>query len=301
MRDKEFFRTNWAEAGFSSIGKAENAIALTRAAEAPVIDGRLEETAWLKAARLETFYQLKSSQSLNADPADPPTKVRILYDDKYIYFGLEATKAAGRTEDSAQENGLKALSGSHLEIFLMPPALRGKYYHLGLSHNGKVFSALTTDGKTRNLQDQMDFDYAIHDQPDRWFAELRIPVQKLGGIKEGISGSSISGARPLQRMARKLSSIIHGFPGSGLRFRQQRPSATQCRFRRLGRATGAKKQSGRALEVQDRESPPALEFSAGQPRRGRSMFGKPGFREFLPANFAWCLSISLPDPADPFP
>ncbi len=185
LRDKEFFVKNWAEAGYSAIGKAEQSVGIVRADEKLAIDGKLGEKVWLKAQTLDTFYKLENSQIENTNPADAPTKVKVLYDNDNVYFGFEALKVNGQTADTAQADGLKALSGSHIEIFLLPPALQGKYYQIGLAHNGRTFSALTTDGATRDLNDKLDFECKITDEPDRWFAEVRVPCQKLGGIKDG--------------------------------------------------------------------------------------------------------------------
>lgn len=209
LRDKEFFQKNWAEAGYSSIKNSENAISVVRSEEPLTINGKLDETDWLKASMIDTFYKLENSQIENENPAEASTKVKILYDDDNVYFGIEALKVDGQVSDTAQDDGLKALSGSHFELFLMPPELKGKYYHLGLSHNGKTFSALTNDGKTRDLDEKLDFDYAIEDLPDRWFAEVKIPVEKLGGLKDGDFWKINIGRSALGKDGkRELSSII---------------------------------------------------------------------------------------------
>ena len=174
-----------------------------------MIDGKLDEKDWLKAQTIDTFYKLENPETENANPAAASTTLKMLYDNNNIYFGLEAMKVNGIVADTAKEDGLKALSGSHLEIFLVSPTLKGKYYHIGFSHNGKTFSALTTDGRTRDLNDKLDFEYKIVDRSDRWFAEVRVPAKKLGGIKDGDFWKINVGRSALGKEGRReLSSII---------------------------------------------------------------------------------------------
>jgi hypothetical protein len=57
----------------------------TRTAEAPVIDGLLDDRAWLQATALSEFVQTEPSEG---QPATEPTEVRILYDDRTLYIGV---------------------------------------------------------------------------------------------------------------------------------------------------------------------------------------------------------------------
>src|ERR1700736_1704102 len=54
----------------------------TRIAEAPQIDGTLDEPVWQQAKQLENFVQ---AEPFEGQPATEKTEVRILYDDRYIY------------------------------------------------------------------------------------------------------------------------------------------------------------------------------------------------------------------------
>src|SRR5258708_25284513 len=51
------------------------------------IDGVLNETAWTNADVLSDFRQ---EEPVEGEPATEKTEIRVLFDDKYIYFGIRA-------------------------------------------------------------------------------------------------------------------------------------------------------------------------------------------------------------------
>ena len=57
----------------------------TRTSEAIKIDGVLDERVWQRGALIRELYQIQSDQGA---PATEPSEVRILYDDKKLYFGF---------------------------------------------------------------------------------------------------------------------------------------------------------------------------------------------------------------------
>ncbi|MCY3843918.1 MAG: hypothetical protein OXH69_10300, partial [Acidobacteria bacterium] len=58
-----------------------------RTEQAPRIDGRLDEEAWRSAAIVDAFVQQEPSEG---EPATEPTVVRLLYDARALYIGVEA-------------------------------------------------------------------------------------------------------------------------------------------------------------------------------------------------------------------
>src|SRR5438552_1534208 len=61
-------------------GKVLHAYRLT--AEAPVVDGRLDDEAWLRAESVTDFVQIEPD---NMESATERTVVQIAYDDRYLY------------------------------------------------------------------------------------------------------------------------------------------------------------------------------------------------------------------------
>ena len=54
----------------------------------PVIDGKLDEEVWQKAAVLKDFYQIQPGDNV---PPSKPTEVLLGYDPKFLYIAFKAT------------------------------------------------------------------------------------------------------------------------------------------------------------------------------------------------------------------
>jgi hypothetical protein len=70
-----------------SVGREQFQISATRASQAPVIDGALDEPAWRDAAMFDSFTQ---QEPTDGAPATERTEVRILYDAEHVYIGVRA-------------------------------------------------------------------------------------------------------------------------------------------------------------------------------------------------------------------
>ena len=144
-----------------------------------VIDGKLDEPDW-KEAKFDSDFKSYVEGGSPA-PANPQTFVKVAYDRDNLYFGIEAMKPAdGSTLDTAKKDGLGALHGSHFEIYVTPPSLNGRYYHIGLSHNGHLYQALTTSDSERDTNVRVNPEWKIADASDRWTVEMRMPLGALG-------------------------------------------------------------------------------------------------------------------------
>jgi len=185
VREKEFFNRNWKEAGFCSIKDAKNMHRIERADSPVKIDGKLDENSWIKASALPPLITPPRTEGAPPRAATPGTTVKLLFDKENIYFGIKALKANGKSSDSADSDGLGAMKGRHVEILRRSEFVEGKYYHIAFTHNGHTYSALTTDGRNRDMNKKLDFEYKIADAPDFWTAEVRVPAAQLGGIREG--------------------------------------------------------------------------------------------------------------------
>lgn len=178
-RDREYLAYEWDTACRSYV-LTKTPIPLPKVhKETMVIDGVLDEKVWSIAPEITDF------KSFGPPPAKAqiPTIVKIVDDGANLYFGIKAMKnKKGEVVDSATEDGLRSLKGSHFEIFVMPPWYKNaKYYHIGFTHNGKSYQALTTSPTDRDLGFRIDFEFAVKDYPDHWTAEVKFPVKKFGG------------------------------------------------------------------------------------------------------------------------
>ena len=185
LREKEYFKKNFQEAGFSSMRESSVSFQVPRSTVPIKIDGILEDKEWVKALLLPDLTVPPRTTASKPFLADPRTQIRILYDKDNCYFGIKAFKGKRGEIHKAKANGLRSLTGSHIEFALMSEFLEGKYYHIGFTLNNFSYSALTSDGSTRDLKKTLPFQYKIRDGKDAWTAEVKIPVFLLGGLKNG--------------------------------------------------------------------------------------------------------------------
>jgi hypothetical protein len=77
------------------------AVPIPRTDTTVVIDGRLDEAVWSRAARLTGFSQY---QPVDGQPADDSTEVRVWYGPDAIYFGIRARESHGDVVRATRAN-----------------------------------------------------------------------------------------------------------------------------------------------------------------------------------------------------
>ena len=185
-RDRQSLVRDWESA--ASIAAGQKARRIFRATDSIKIDGVLDEATWAGATtsddyRWEKTYNVDDAQS---EPYRPHTLHKVAFDNDNLYLAFVCDKANGKTNDKPGVGEVwDAMLGSHVEFCLMSPALNGLYYHVSLSHAGKLYSALTTNPTFRDLKKPLKFDYAVKDEPSRWTIEVAVP---LAGINVPAAG-----------------------------------------------------------------------------------------------------------------
>src|SRR6188474_3122537 len=84
-------------------------------ASSVTIDGRLDEPAWSRAARLTGFSQY---QPVDGRPAEEPTEVLVWYGPDAIYFGIRAREIHGDVVRATRANRDNITSEDHVQILL---------------------------------------------------------------------------------------------------------------------------------------------------------------------------------------
>ncbi len=209
-RDRDYLAYEW-ETAYRSYVLTKNPIPLPKVHREKIrIDGVLDEKVWSVAPEI-TGFRCAGTPPVKAQI---PTVLKVADDGASLYFGILAMKdKSGKVADTASGDGLRSLTGSHFEIFVMPPWYKmRKYYHIGFTHNGKSYQALTTSPTDRDMSIRVDFEFAVKDYPDHWTAEVRFPVRKLGGCLSPRELWRINVARMALRDTGKLewSSISGG-------------------------------------------------------------------------------------------
>src|SRR5678815_1383366 len=90
-------------------------VAIPRIDSTIVIDGRLDEPVWSRAARLTGFSQY---QPVDGRPAEEPTEVRVWYSPEAIWFGIRAREIHGNVVRATKANRDDIASEDHVQILL---------------------------------------------------------------------------------------------------------------------------------------------------------------------------------------
>ena len=86
-------------------------------ADGPLIDGHLDEEVWLVAAVIDDFVQQEPS---DGDPATERTVVRLLYDARALYIGVEAydSRPDGVIATEKRRDSLRLLDEDNFQVIL---------------------------------------------------------------------------------------------------------------------------------------------------------------------------------------
>jgi hypothetical protein len=157
---------------------AERVIFAPPAAMTPVIDGSVDENAWEEAVSFGGFRSVCSQARLSAIKSS----VRMMFDDKNIYFALEIelpdcekTMAdlppllkAGGTAKAKRDTYTDRHS---IELFLQPPG-SSTYYQYVISPDGYFYDGNSQDKAAWNS----GASHAVQIRSDRWFLEMKLPA-----------------------------------------------------------------------------------------------------------------------------
>ncbi len=174
------------QAGFS-LG-ASLRVEPRRAERPPVVDGRLDEEAWLSAAVVDDFVQQEPAEG---EPATERTVVRLLYDSQALYIGVEAYDSAPGAVIATEmrRDSLRLLDEDNFQVILDTFHDRRSGYMFVTSPLGaKLEQQISEEGEggwrgtnTSNINVNWDgvWDVVAHRTPEGWTAEIAIPMITL--------------------------------------------------------------------------------------------------------------------------
>jgi len=155
---------------------AENAppkvVAVPRAASAIAVDGKLDERAWRKAARIPSFEHYRKAAELRNQ-----TEVLLLYDEQAFYVGCRCSEAeVTRIRAAVTQHDGSLWEDDCVEIFLDTKADRAGFLHFILNTIGTRYDALGEDPYGYNPT----WEGKAKLGAGEWTAEIRIPFSELG-------------------------------------------------------------------------------------------------------------------------
>jgi hypothetical protein len=146
-------------------------------AEAPMIDGLLNEPAWQQASPLTNFMQ---AEPFEGQPASEGTEVRILYDDDAIYVGVtlhDSDPSQIVTTDTRRDAELNDMDSFQIIFDTFRDQQNG--FVFGTNAQGVQYDAQVRDqGRASNTWDG-SWDVRTNVTESGWTAEFRIPLRTL--------------------------------------------------------------------------------------------------------------------------
>lgn len=145
------------------------AITCRRAAQAPVIDGYLNEDAWRAGGALTNFFRFNTDEQ-----AGCPSAAILLYDDKALYLGVLMRKNIGQKMSGA------LWSGDCVEFFIDPGLSRANCFQLAGTMEQTFSAAYQGGGSDFNWKSGMNV--AAKKLTAGWALEMSIPFSSLGKV-----------------------------------------------------------------------------------------------------------------------
>lgn len=161
-----------------SSGLAAQEIPATRTSAPIAIDGVLDEAAWDGATSIETFTQL---QPVAGAPASQRTVIRVLYDERMVYFGIEGRD----TDPEAISRTVTQRDGEVWEDDAVALVLdtfdddNNAYVFMVNSLGTQQDERWADNGRTRDTTWDANWLSAGATGPGGWTAEVAIPFETV--------------------------------------------------------------------------------------------------------------------------
>ena len=196
-----------------SSGLAAQEVPATRTSEPIEIDGVLDEAAWDGAASIETFTQL---QPVAGAPASQRTVIRVLYDERMVYFGIEGRD----TDPEAISRTVTQRDGEVWEDDAVALVLdtfdddNNAYVFMVNSLGTQQDERWADNGRTRDITWDANWLSAGTTGPGGWTAEVAIPFETVRFAREATAW----GFNAIRYLPRNLEQS-HWIPGLSEWFR----------------------------------------------------------------------------------
>ncbi len=150
----------------------------------PVIDGRLDDEAWRSQGEWSGHY----TQQLPSEGAPPtePTELKILYDDKYLYYGIRAHDDPARIHHyPGRRDDFGDYAVDVVGICLDTYNDKRTGFEFDLTASGGKIDLILGNGETEwDMTWDAVWDGKVAHDPEGWTAEFRIPLSQLRYSKQ---------------------------------------------------------------------------------------------------------------------
>lgn len=163
------------------------------------VDGVFDEGDWERAKPITDFFQIQPDEG---EPITQPTEVRILYDDKSIYFGYTCydSDMDKLTINEMRRDARGLYSNDHGFLLLDPyNARRDAVFFRFNAIGGLEDAAVSNCGDSRNDSWDIVWECEGKVNEDHWTVELAIPFSQLRFSKSDVMTWGINLGRQVAR------------------------------------------------------------------------------------------------------
>jgi hypothetical protein len=162
------------------------------------IDGALTEPAWSKAQPIDRLTQYEPNEG---SPFSQPTEIRILYDDKRIYFGFTCFDSEmNRVIANEMKRDGQLHDNDSVYVLLDTYNDRRSAFFFRVNPLGaKEDAAIADNGDTRNEDWDAVWEARARMEEDRWTVELAIPFSQLRFRQADVITWGLNVGRSLKR------------------------------------------------------------------------------------------------------
>ena len=155
-----------------------------------VLDGDGGDAAWGGAVVVDSFRTMGKGKDGDVMPSALATTASMLYDEDSLYFLIDAKEPApGRMKAETGPNA-NVWDDDSIEIFLFPPAIENRSYHIAVNSKGTVWGANHPGGRVANA---FGVEAAVKVLCDRYVVELRIPAKNVAPVAKGAAWNVLIG------------------------------------------------------------------------------------------------------------
>lgn len=143
------------------------------ASAAPVIDGKLDDPAWQKAAPATLALEQRDSAT--------QTQMRLLWDRQALYIGIRvAEPAMDKIRADAEEHDGKVWLDDSVEFFLCPDRVTNRYLQLIVNSAGVLYDGTGSLSGTESASWNTRADVKTMRGQGEWTAEIRLTWSDIG-------------------------------------------------------------------------------------------------------------------------
>jgi len=163
-----------ARESYASVDKAVArwTAVMAEAAQAPVIDGKLDDPAWKKAEVLTLI-------PAHGRPAKVRNTVRTLRDKDFYYFGFECEDPGALETGNRPHDSKDLWKDSGVEVFLAPDGSRKRCYQVMVNASGSTADLINTEGTRDWSWNSGAVAKTVITPGKGWTAEIRIPRSSM--------------------------------------------------------------------------------------------------------------------------